>query len=126
MKYIPVKGQKKYCDMMRKLSGANDPNANLPDYLEATVYSKVWRVVAFQLVDNKLIILSLWQDEAVIMVGNFSDVTTSEQKAKINHVTTWYKPWFYKHVETFLNKVSFTLIITLFLNFFVFALTLEN
>ena len=24
MKYIPVTGQKKYCDMMRELSGAND------------------------------------------------------------------------------------------------------
>ena len=37
------------------------------DYLEATVYSK---------------------EEAVIMVGNFADVTTDEQRAKINHVTT--------------------------------------
>ena len=27
------------------------------------------------------------QEEAVIMVGNFSDVTTAEQKSKINHVT---------------------------------------
>ena len=41
------------------------------------------------------------------MVGNFSDATTSEQRLKINHVTRWYKPWFYKHVETFLEKVSF-------------------
>ena len=40
------------------------------------------------------------------MVGNFSDVTTSEQRSKINHVTRWYKPWFYKHVETFLEKVT--------------------
>ena len=23
---------------------------------------------------------------------------------KINNVTRWYKPWFYKHVETFLTK----------------------
>ena len=45
------------------------------------------------------------QDEAVIMVGNFADVTTAEQAAKVNHVTRWYKPWFYKHVETFLQKV---------------------
>ena len=45
------------------------------------------------------------QEEAVIMVGNFADVTTAEQKSKINHVTRWYKPWFYKHVETFLQKV---------------------
>ena len=41
MKYIPVKGQKKYCDLMRELSGANDANKETADYLEATVYNKV-------------------------------------------------------------------------------------
>lgn len=41
MRYIPVRGQKNYCDMMRQLSGAMDPNARLPDYLEGTVYNKV-------------------------------------------------------------------------------------
>ncbi len=85
MQYIPVKGQKKYCDMMRELSGANDPNKETPDYLEATVYNK---------------------EEAVIMIGNFADVKTDEQRSKINQVTKWYKPWFYKHVETFLKKAS--------------------
>ena len=38
------------------------------------------------------------------MVGNFADVKTSSEAKKINHVTKWYKPWFYKHVETFLTK----------------------
>ncbi|XP_035658494.1 delta(24)-sterol reductase-like [Branchiostoma floridae] len=83
LKYIPVHGQKAYCDMMRDLSGALDKTAKLPDYLEATVFSK---------------------DEAVVMVGNFTDVTDPKEKAKINHVASWYKPWFYKHVETFLQK----------------------
>jgi len=83
MKYIPVKGQKKYCDIIRELSGTYDGTAKVPDYLEATVYNK---------------------EEAVIMVGNFADVTTAEQAKKINNVTRWYKPWFYKHVETFLDK----------------------
>merc|ERR1711936_920581 len=41
-------------------------------------------------------------ENAVIMVGNLADVTTSEQQNKVNNVTRWYKPWFYKHVETFL------------------------
>ncbi|XP_019613547.1 PREDICTED: delta(24)-sterol reductase-like [Branchiostoma belcheri] len=81
--YIPVHGQKAYCDMMRDLSGALDKTAKLPDYLEATVFSK---------------------EEAVVMVGNFTDVTDPKEKAKINHVTRWYKPWFYKHVETFLKR----------------------
>ncbi|CAH1241724.1 DHCR24 [Branchiostoma lanceolatum] len=81
--YIPVHGQKAYCDMMRDLSGALDKTAKLPDYLEATVFSK---------------------EEAVVMVGNFTDVTDPKEKAKINHLASWYKPWFYKHVETFLQK----------------------
>lgn len=25
---------------------------------------------------------------------------------QINHITQWYKPWFYKHVESFLKKGS--------------------
>lgn len=83
MQYIPVKGKSEYCNMMRTLCGAYDKKAELPDYLEATVYNK---------------------DEAVIMVGNFADVKSPEQKAKVNKVTRWYKPWFYKHVETFLAK----------------------
>ena len=83
MRYIPVRGKNNYCELVRKLSGATDKNAKLPDYLEATVFNK---------------------EEAVIMVGNFADVKTNDQKAKINKLTTWYKPWFYKHVETCLNS----------------------
>ena len=83
MKYFPVKGKVQYCEMIRNLSGAYDSLAEVPDYLEATVYSK---------------------EEAVIMVGNFADVNTYEEKTKINQVTAWYKPWFYKYVETFLTK----------------------
>ena len=51
----------------RELHGSNWQDRETADYLEATVYSK---------------------EEAVIMVGNFADVTTDEQRAKINHVTT--------------------------------------
>lgn len=63
---MQVMGQKAYCDKMRELSGALDANTELPDYLEATVFSK---------------------DKAVIMVGNFADCDTPEKKKKINHVT---------------------------------------
>jgi hypothetical protein len=62
--------------------GAYDKDAKLPDYLEATIYNK---------------------EEAVIMVGNFADIENYAQKSQINQVTKWYKPWFYKHVETFLT-----------------------
>ena len=83
MKYIPVKGQKKYCDLIREESGANDVNKKTPDYVEATLYNK---------------------EDAVVMLGNFATPKTKEEKAKINHITRWYKLPFYKHVETLLEK----------------------
>src|SRR5690606_29002120 len=58
-------------------------DSSVPDYLEATIYDK---------------------ENAVIMVGNFADVDTPEKEKKVNNLTRWYKPWFYKHVETFLHK----------------------
>lgn len=58
LEYIPVKGQKEYCDMMRKFSGALDKNYPTPDYVEGTVFSK---------------------DEAVIMIGKFADVPDNER-----------------------------------------------
>ena len=59
-----MKGQKQYCDMIRDISGAEDKDKEVPDYVEATVFSK---------------------DEAVIMVGNFADVKTPEQEAKVDN-----------------------------------------
>lgn len=38
------------------------------------------------------------------MVGNFANVKNAEEEAQINHLARWYKPWFYKHVESFLTK----------------------
>ena len=58
MKYIPVRGQGKYCDMIRDISGAEDKDKKVPDYVEATVFNK---------------------EEAVIMVGNFADVETETE-----------------------------------------------
>jgi len=83
MRYIPVRGQTRYCDLIREVSGAGDKDKQVPDYIEATIFNK---------------------EEAVVMVGNFADVKTSEERAKINCVTRWYKPWFYKHVESFLSR----------------------
>jgi delta24-sterol reductase len=83
MKYIPVHGQDAYCQKLMELSGANSADAVVPDYLEATIYDP---------------------DNAVILVGNFADVDTPEKQKKVNHVTRWYKPWYYKHAEKFLNK----------------------
>jgi len=82
MRYVPVKRRKQYCNMIRELSGATNRAKRTPDYLEATVYSR---------------------DRAVIMIGNFADVFTEADKKKINRVSRWYKPWYYKHVKTFLR-----------------------
>lgn len=83
MQYIPVHSQEEYCHKMMELSGALDKDYPVPDYLEATIYDK---------------------ENAVIMVGNFADVDTPEKEKKVNNLARWYKPWFYKHVETFLHK----------------------
>ena len=37
------------------------------------------------------------------MSGVFVD--KCEENKKLNVLGRWYKPWFYKHVETFLEKV---------------------
>lgn len=82
MRYIPCHSQKEYCQRMEHLSQAEDA----PTMLEATIYTK---------------------ETAVIMCGEFADVTTPEQKAKVNPIGYWWKPWFYKHVEQALTKGEF-------------------
>ena len=79
MTYEPVHSQAEYCKRMHEL--ATMPDA--PDFIEATVYSR---------------------DEAVIMKGEFAEPSTPEQKAKINPLGRWYKPWFYTHVQQFLGR----------------------
>lgn len=64
-----------------KLSGAIESEESVPDFLEATIFSP---------------------EKAVIMCARFSDADTFEKRRKINRITRWYKPWFYKHVEGFL------------------------
>ncbi|MDD2659205.1 MAG: FAD-binding protein [Methylococcales bacterium] len=41
-------------------------------------------------------------DTAVIMRGNFADDIGSD--GAVNAIGRWYKPWFYKHVQTFLKN----------------------
>ncbi|XP_054263402.1 delta(24)-sterol reductase-like [Macrosteles quadrilineatus] len=80
MNYIPMRGKKRYCTLLRELAGANNKDKHTPDFLEAIIYSK---------------------EEAVILAGWFSNAT---DRLKVNHVKKWYKPWFYKYVETFLKR----------------------
>lgn len=74
--YIPTHSQKEYCDKLYEMSIAPDA----PDFLEATVFQK---------------------DRAVIMRGDFAELPDPQAKRKVNRIGLPWKPWFYKHVETF-------------------------
>lgn len=52
MTYTPIKGQKDYCNAVRKASGALSKDSEVADYVEMTIFSK---------------------DEAVLMEGTFCD-----------------------------------------------------
>jgi delta24-sterol reductase len=78
LRYEPVHSQAEYCQRMYELSTME----HAPDFIEATVYSR---------------------EQAVIMKGEFADPVTPEQRAKINALGRWYKPWFYTHVRQFLE-----------------------
>jgi len=80
--YIPCHNKKDLCEKMKELSEADDA----PSFLEATVYSK---------------------ETSVIMVGEFADLTTKEQKSKINSVNFFWKEWYYVHVERALTNGQF-------------------
>lgn len=42
------------------------------------------------------------RDQAVIMTGHFVDSVASD--GALNAIGRWYKPWFYKHVQTYLAQ----------------------
>ena len=41
------------------------------------------------------------EDKSVVMTGNFVD---SCEPDKLNEIGRWYKPWFFKHVETIMEN----------------------
>lgn len=78
LRYEPLRSQAAYCARIRELSTGEDR----PDFVEATIFSK---------------------DEAVVMSGDFATPTTADERARINPVNRWYKPWFFEHVRSFLQ-----------------------
>ncbi len=42
------------------------------------------------------------KDKAVVMTGNMTD--SCENLDRLNEIGTWHKPWFFKHVEGFLDS----------------------
>eukprot|EP00471_Norrisiella_sphaerica_P002563 CAMPEP_0184485168 /NCGR_PEP_ID=MMETSP0113_2-20130426/6811_1 /TAXON_ID=91329 /ORGANISM="Norrisiella sphaerica, Strain BC52" /LENGTH=580 /DNA_ID=CAMNT_0026866499 /DNA_START=229 /DNA_END=1971 /DNA_ORIENTATION=+ len=80
--YIPTFSAKDLSSKMNEI--ASDKNA--PDFLEATGYSK---------------------DKAVIQCARFADVSEASQKSSVNYINRFWKPFYYKWVETALDKGQF-------------------
>jgi len=84
MTYLPIKGQKQYCEKLREECGALNKDAtpeNLPDFLEMTVFDK---------------------DNAVLLVGNMVDEVP--EGGSVYHPARWYQPFFFRHVEDVMKK----------------------
>lgn len=80
IQYIPTASRKELCEKMTELS--TSPKA--PQFLEATIYSK---------------------ETAVIQIGTFVDPpSTAEERAMVNPINSFWKPFYYKWVETFIAK----------------------
>ena len=65
--------------MCRALDAAK--NAASPTFMEATLFSV---------------------DKGVITLGDFDDGVGST--TPVNHLARWYKPWWYKHVQSFSKR----------------------
>ena len=83
--YTPMFSKTQYCEYIRELACRENP----PQFIEATVFSK---------------------EKAVVMQGDF--VTSNdgelsmEEKKHINHLGSWYKPWFYTHVREYADRAE--------------------
>lgn len=75
--YQPVHSLDDMVDVFEKASRNTEEN----DFVEGLIYSK---------------------DTAVIMRGNFADEIGTD--GTFNAIGRWYKPWFYKHAQTYLNN----------------------
>ncbi|MEI6333018.1 MAG: FAD-binding protein [Methylococcaceae bacterium] len=75
--YQPVYSLDNIVDVFEEASRLTGEN----DFVEGLIYSR---------------------DSAVIMRGNFTDSIGID--GSFNALGRWYKPWFYKHVETYLKK----------------------
>src|SRR6185369_7809439 len=75
LRYLPCGSRAEYCRALEALASGDDA----PDFVEATIFSK---------------------DQAVLMAGRFAELPAG---VRANAINRWYKPWFYKHVESFLH-----------------------
>lgn len=75
--YQPVGSLDRMIDLFELASRDTDNN----DFVEGLVYGR---------------------DRAVIMTGTLTDTVGTD--GSLNVIGRWYKPWFYKHVERYLNR----------------------
>ena len=80
--YRPCHTKADLCREMKQLSEMK----GAPSYLEATIYSK---------------------EESVIFICEPAEVTTTEQRNLVNNANAWWKPWFYIHAASALEKGEF-------------------
>jgi len=76
LKYQPVTGLDAIVDAFAAASADSQNN----DFVEGLVYSR---------------------DQAVVMTGQFVDAVGKD--GPLNAIGLWYKPWFYKHAQTYLQ-----------------------
>lgn len=74
--YEPVTSLDAMCARFRALTCGENP----PEFVDALLFTK---------------------ERGVIVVGEFADLPEGERP---NAIGRWYKPWFYKHIESFLDK----------------------
>lgn len=82
--YQPVYSLDEACRVFAEASERENP----PEFVEGLMFSR---------------------DRGVILTGDFAD----SNEGMINPVDRWYKPWFYKHAESFLDRGSATELIPL-------------
>lgn len=75
LNYLPAYSMDQMIEMFEKEVERQDAS----DFVECLVYSR---------------------DKAVVMTGNLVD---SCEPGKLNEIGVWYKPWFFKHVQTFFD-----------------------
>jgi delta24-sterol reductase len=80
IEYIPCKTREEGIKIFQTLSTSENP----PQFIESLQYSI---------------------NTSVVMASNYADETASDYSSnKLNHISFWYKPWFYKHVQHILNQ----------------------
>ena len=101
LRYTVCKTQKGYSKLIRQL--AHLTGSYCPDFVEATVFSRDQAVVMdASYVRNSLSLSLFLQQQQQQQQISHRFAKGPPNGAKTNNLTAWYKPWFYKHIESML------------------------